>query len=78
LIASALLAAAGCPRELQIPDASGAACTDNVDCNGGITCGPLRACVLGHCEQDASLAIPCEGGTPTDAGVIDAHTADGS
>lgn len=76
VIACGLLALAGCPRDLEIPDAAGPACMSTLDCNDGLTCGTLRACVLAHCEADASLAVPCEAGMPTDAGIFDAAAID--
>lgn len=62
----------GCPTELGVPDASGDSCSDTVECNGGQTCGELRACVLQHCEAEPSLLVPCDAGTVLDASTPDA------
>lgn len=70
LVALSLLL--GCPTELGVPDAAGESCGDTVDCNGGQTCGELRACVLQHCEAEPSLLVPCDAGTMIDAFTPDA------
>ncbi len=72
LTAVSILGAAGCPRELEVPDASGPACAEHADCNGGRTCGTLRACVLEHCETEPSLLVPCDAGALIDAAYPDA------
>lgn len=78
LAALLTLALTGCPRELAIPDASGLMCTDERDCNDGVTCGRLRACVVDRCETEATLLVPCDGGFPIDAPMsVDASTMDG-
>jgi hypothetical protein len=61
------LVLAGCPREPRAPDPRGEACGNSEDCNGGATCGALRACVEGFCEDQRSLIRPCPGvGEPLD------------
>jgi hypothetical protein len=72
LVALCASGASGCPRELEIPDASGPACSAHAECNAGATCGTLRACVLGHCETDPSLLVPCDAGALIDASIPDA------
>ncbi len=49
----------GCPRELAAPPAAGDPCTTTEDCNLGLSCGELRACVGGRCEEGHSIRVPC-------------------
>ena len=56
----AVLALAGCPRELEPPPAAGDVCEEQAECNPpGMTCGELRLCVGGRCEAGRSLHVPC-------------------
>jgi hypothetical protein len=60
LLALAGVVLGGCPRELVAPPAAGDPCVENADCNPeDVTCGELRLCVGGHCEQGSSLHVPC-------------------
>jgi len=62
LIALALAALSGCPRDVQAPPPEDAfPCVAIEDCNAS-TCGELRACVDGLCEAEPSLVVPCPGG----------------
>ena len=57
----------GCPRTPDAPEPlDGTPCEQNLQCNAGATCGRLRLCVDGFCEEgEGSLIRPCEGvGTP--------------
>lgn len=59
-LASLAVALGGCPRELTAPPAAGDPCVEHADCNpAGLTCGELRLCVGGHCEEGRSLRVPC-------------------
>jgi hypothetical protein len=49
---------AGCPREVDVPPGGGDPCDTMADCNER-TCGDLRACVAGSCEEGMSIYIPC-------------------
>lgn len=56
------LSAVGCPRSPDAPDPGmGTPCEQLDDCNPGMTCGALRLCVAGFCEEGASLIRPCPG-----------------
>jgi hypothetical protein len=68
LLAVALFALPGCPRETDAPEPlMGTPCTQLDDCNGDRGCGALKLCVNGpddtdgFCEEGASLIIPCPG-----------------
>lgn len=49
----------GCPREIVAPPPAGSPCTTTEDCNAGLTCGELRACVGDRCEEGHSIRVPC-------------------
>jgi hypothetical protein len=50
----------GCPRTPEAPEPLvGEPCEALNDCNPGVTCGALRLCVGGYCEERASLLRPC-------------------
>jgi len=49
----------GCPREIVAPPPPGAPCTTTEDCNAGLTCGELSACVGNRCEEGRSIRLPC-------------------
>ncbi len=56
-----MLGLAGCPRELQAPPpGDGLACERIEDCNAGRTCGELRICVGGFCEDTPSHVVVCD------------------
>lgn len=58
----ALIAAgvAGCPRTPEAPEPlSGTPCDQLTVCNPGRSCGALKLCVDGFCEEGASLFRPC-------------------
>jgi hypothetical protein len=53
---------AGCPREPNAPDPGmGTPCESLEDCNDGVTCGELKLCVDGFCEEGRSLIRACPG-----------------
>jgi len=50
----------GCPRTPNAPDPGmGTPCEQLIDCNPTATCGALRLCVAGFCEEGNSLIRPC-------------------
>ena len=49
----------GCPREIVAPPPAGSPCTTTEDCNAGLSCGELRACVGERCEEGHSIRVPC-------------------
>lgn len=49
----------GCPREIVAPPPAGSPCTTTEECNAGLTCGELRACVGNRCEEGHSIRVPC-------------------
>lgn len=52
----------GCPRQPDAPPPGmGTPCDSTEECNAGATCGLLRICVEGYCEDEASLVRPCPG-----------------
>lgn len=53
------LTSVGCPREIVAPPPAGSPCTTTEDCNAGLTCGELRACVGERCEEGRSIRVPC-------------------
>lgn len=60
VLAVAVLALSGCPRELEPPPAAGTVCEAHAECNPPeMTCGELRLCVGGRCEAGHSLHVPC-------------------
>lgn len=85
LLLGLLLCAAGCPRQLDVPEPPDGVqrCSRMEDCNVA-RCGVLRACVGGLCEAvDAgTVVVPCldAGGPPGDASMPggDAAAADGA
>ena len=54
-----MLLSLGCPREIVAPPPAGSPCTTTDDCNAGLTCGELRACVGERCEEGRSIRVPC-------------------
>ena len=63
----------GCPRDRPAPEPENAEpCDTLADCNCGLLCGALRACVGGSCELEPNRSVvrPCEPDTP-DAGVCE-------
>lgn len=62
MVAVALVALTGCPREPDAPaPGMGVACEQIDDCNAGETCGLLTVCVNGFCAEEPSLVLPCPG-----------------
>jgi len=54
------LAMSGCPRTPDAPEPGmGMPCEQLDDCNAGVSCGALRLCVAGFCEEGNSLIRPC-------------------
>jgi hypothetical protein len=52
----------GCPRTPDAPEPlTGTPCEQLTDCNPGVSCGALRLCVDGYCEEGMSLMRPCRG-----------------
>lgn len=49
----------GCPRDLEEPNPVGDPCSSLLDCNPGATCGLLRSCVDGFCEDSPSIPQAC-------------------
>ncbi|HEY8429038.1 MAG TPA: hypothetical protein VIL20_11715 [Sandaracinaceae bacterium] len=57
---------AGCPRQPEAPEPlDGTPCEQLIECNPGRSCGALKLCVDGYCEEGFSLLRPCpEEGEP--------------
>lgn len=66
LVIAAMMCATGCPRQPDAPDPGmGEPCESLEACNPGISCGLLRLCVEGFCEDEATLVRACrERGEP--------------
>lgn len=61
LLVLTTLGLSGCPRTPDAPDPGmGTPCEQLDDCNPGVSCGQLRLCVAGFCEEGRSLIRPCE------------------
>lgn len=59
-IAGIALGLAGCPREPDAPTPlTGTPCEQLSDCNPSASCGALKLCVDGYCEEGTSLLRPC-------------------
>lgn len=67
--AMALALAMGCVSAPEAERDGGRACRSERDCNGDVTCGPVRLCVEGFCAQDPIFRV-CDGGSYPDGSEV--------
>lgn len=59
----------GCVEPPEATRDGGETCRSEADCNGGVTCGQVRLCVLGVCAEDRVFRA-CPNGSYPDGGAV--------